>query len=133
LAEKWGRNLKNSTEDMRRGIERVTEAPSQKAIAAQAKMLEKLMEAIQSGRWAAGLEKVGLDDWKKAMTDKGLRRISAGVDGASDKMREFADWLLTRVDNAKAKINDMPSVTLEDNVNRMVTYIREMAKEKYKK
>jgi len=132
FVEKWKRRMKGATEDIRRGVEKVTEAPSKKAVEKQEKMLKNLIEAIQSGRWAGELEKYGLDDWKRDIVRKGIPRISAGVDEATDKMAEFADWLGKRLDEIKRKVDAMPDETLEDNINRMVTQIREMAKEKYK-
>ena len=131
--EKWSKNLKASTQEIIKGVDRVTEAPSQLAIAQQEKMLAKLVEAIQDGRWAAGLEKVSLQDWKDAMKNKGVQRVSAGVDGASQKMRDFGAWLIPRVEEGQAKLSNMPSITLEDNIQRMVTFVRHMSEQKFKR
>jgi len=133
FSEKWARRLKGATTDIRRGVERVTEAPTAKAAAKVEKMKAKLIEAIESGRWEAALRMIGLDEWKSATLEKGVGRISAGVDRATPKMTKFGSWLLSRIEAAQGKIKDMPDVTLEDSINRMTTFIREMAKEKYKK
>ena len=132
FAEKWARRMKGSTADIARGVDKVTEAPAQKAIAKQEKMKANLIKAIDDGRWAAGLEKVSLEQWKAFMKEKGINRISAGVDGAGKKMEDFGAWLLDRVETGQAKIESMPDISLEDNINRMVTYIRHMSEEKYK-
>jgi len=60
-AEKWGRRLKASTEDVRRGIDRVDHAPGLQAARAQELMETRLMEAINSGMWAKQVAGVSLD------------------------------------------------------------------------
>ena len=132
VTDKWKKRLKGSTEEIRKGVDRVTTAPSSEAIKKQEKMLAKLIEAIESGRWKKGLEKYSLEDWKRDMKEKGITRISQGVDSADAKMTEFYDWLLPRVEDGKRKIDAMPDVSLEDNIARMTTYIRHMADKKYK-
>lgn len=125
--EKHARRLKAATEDMRKGIDKVTESPTDKAAANQDKMLTRLTAAVSSGKWAAGLKRVSLDDWKKKARDVGVNRVAAGIDAAKDKVTAFADELLPHIDRQKQKIASMPSMTLDDNINRMNTFIRGMA------
>jgi len=128
--EKHARRLKGSLEDVRRGIERVVDSPTAKAAAKQDKMLTNLTASIQSGKWAAGLKRVSLEEWKRKTKDIGVNRISAGIDGAKEKVIAFADDLLPHIDRGKAKLTGMPDVTLDDNINKMTTFIRHMAEMK---
>ena len=48
--EKHARRLKAAVEDVRRGIDRVTENPCEKAAAKQDKMLTNLTAAVSSGK-----------------------------------------------------------------------------------
>lgn len=125
--EKHARRLKASVEDMRRGIDRVTESPTEKAAAKQDKMLSNLTAAVQSGKWAKGLKRVSLEEWKKKARDVGVNRVAAGIDAAKDKVTAFAADLLPHIDKQKAALANMPDVTLDDNINRMTTFIRGMA------
>lgn len=125
--EKHARRLKASVEDVRKGIDRVTESPTEKAAAKQDKMLTNLTAAVNSGKWAAGLKRVSLEDWKKQTRDIGVNRIAAGIDGAKAKVISFAEVLLPHIDRGTEKIKAMPDVTLDDNINRMTTFIRHMA------
>lgn len=125
--EKHARRLKAAVEDVRAGIDRVTENPCDKAAAKQDKMLSNLTAAVQGGKWAAGLKRVSLEDWKRKARDIGVNRISAGIDGASAKVVAFAEQLLPHVDRGVEKIKTMPDVTLDDNINRMTTFIRHMS------
>ena len=129
-AEKWGRRLKGSTEDIRRGANRVTEAPGVAAARQQDLMLTKLTESITSGLWAQQVAAVSLEDWKKALMEKGVGRIAAGVDAATPKQQQMATRLLAAVDSAMADANRTPRGSLEDNINRMTTFVRSMADKK---
>jgi len=124
---KHARRLKAAVEDVRTGIDRVTENPCDKAAAKQDKMLANLTNAVSSGKWAAGLKRVSLEEWKRKARDIGVNRIAAGIDGASDKVIAFAEQLLPHIDREQAKIKAMPDVTLDDNINRMTSFIRGMA------
>ncbi len=125
--EKHARRLKASTEDMRKGIDRVTESPTAKAAAKQDKMLANLTASVQSGKWAAGLKRVSLEEWKRKTRDVGVNRVAAGIDAAKDKVVAFAEDLLPHIDRGQEKIAGMPDITLDDSINRMTTFVRHMA------
>ena len=131
--QKWQRNIKSSTEDIKIGINNVTEAPGKKAAAAQELMKAKLVESIDSGKWGNAVSKVTLEDWKEKILTKGIPRISAGVDAAGAKVEEMAEQLLRNVDASVAVVNQTPRGDLEANINRMTTFAREMHKRKIKK
>lgn len=125
--EKHARRLKASVEDVRKGIDRVTESPTTKAASKQDKMLTNLTAAVNSGKWAAGLKRVSLEEWKTKTRDVGVNRIAAGIDAAATKVEAFADDLLPHIDRGLEKIKGMSDVTLDDNINRMTTFVRHMA------
>lgn len=128
FVEKHARRLSGATEDIRRGVEKVTEAPGIKAAAAQEKMKARLIASIDSGVWARRTRAVSVDDWRKKMINKGIPAISTGITEAADKVRSFAAQLLPAIDKAQGVIAGMPSVTLEQNISRATTFMREMAK-----
>lgn len=132
FAKKHAKRLKASTEEMRAGARRVTVAPSASAIKAKAKMLQNLVASIEDGTWEKELGKITLTDWQDAFIDKGVNRVAAGIDGAEEKVKEFASWLNGRIDSGQAIIDKMPDLTLEDSIARSNAWIRHMAKEKYK-
>lgn len=128
FVDKHARRLKGSIDDMRRGIERVTVAPTQQAAGKKDKMLARLTQSVNDGKWEAGLKRVTLDDWKSSMIEKGLVRVSGGIDKAAPKVRDFASQLLPHIDNVKAQVDKMPDLTIEDSINRMNAFTRGMAK-----
>lgn len=130
--EKHARRLKGSIEDMREGIGRVTEAPGAAAAKKSGKMLANLTAKVNDGTWARRVAAVPLDEWKSKMIEKGLPRVAGGIDAAAGKTTAFFAQLLPAVDAAQAKVKAMPDLTIEDSINRMSTFIREMAKFKKK-
>ncbi|MDO8682637.1 MAG: hypothetical protein Q7N50_04060 [Armatimonadota bacterium] len=127
-AAKQATRLKAALSDVSSGIDRVRVSPMSKAADQAPKMLAKISESINSGRWAANTRKVTLQEWQTKTKEKGIPRIAGGIDAAHDKQVAFASKLLPAVDAAAAKVNAMPSVTLEDGINRMTTFVRDMAK-----
>jgi len=130
--EKHARNLKNSSQDIALGVERVTVAPGVKAAAKAQKMRQNLIQSIDDGTWAKRVASVPLDEWKDKMVNKGIGRISAGIDAAAGKMEDFYGELFPYQDNLKSKVDKMPDLTLDDNINRMTTYVRGMSNFKRK-
>ena len=126
--EKHARRLKGAIEDMRRGVERVDTAPGVKAAAKKDKMRQRLMEALDSGKWEKRVAAVTLDEWKQDMIEKGLNRVASGIDRAAPKVKEFAAQLLAHEEEGLKKIESMPDVTLEDSINRMTAWVRHMSK-----
>ena len=128
FAEKWARRLQSAAPDIQKGVNRVDVAPTEKAAQKKDKMLANLTASVQNGKWEAGLRRVSLGDWKTQIINKGIPRISQGVQGAQGKVSEFANQLLSYQDSLSSQINSMPDLTLEDSINRMNAWVRGMAK-----
>jgi len=131
-AEKWGRRLKGSTEDIRRGVQRVTVAPGEAAANQVELMKANIMKSLEDGTWERNVRAVGLQEWQDKFINKGIARIGAGVDAAQTKQVAMAEKLLANVDAAVEVVNRTPRGDLETNINRMTTYAREMNKRKVK-
>lgn len=129
-ADKWGRRIKGSTEDMRRGIQRTSEAPGLAAARQKELMKQKLLASIEDGTWERNVAAVTLQEWQDKMENKGIPRLAAGVDAAMPKQVQMAEKLLADVDASVAVVNQTPRGDLEANINRMTTFAREMHKKK---
>lgn len=124
--EKYTRRMKGATEDIKRGVERVREAPGAKAAAKQEKMRQGILDAIDSGKWKQRVSAVTVDEWRNHMLNKGLNRISAGVDAAADKLDTFYGQLFEHQDRVGATVDKMDDLTFEARLERMVAYSRGM-------
>ncbi len=131
-AEKWGRRLKASTEDIRNGVKRVTVAPGEAAAAQVELMKANLMRALEDGTWEKKVRAVSLQEWQDKFIAKGIPRIGAGVDAAQSKQVIMAEKLLANIDSAVEVVNRTPRGDIETNIGRMVTFAREMNKRKVK-
>jgi len=127
FTKKWGDNLKGASATMAVQVDKVTEAPSVKAAAQQAKMIARLTAKVNDGTWATNLKKYSLEEWKKDMKETGIPRISGGVDKAKDKVTSFAAKLLPYESTLQGEIKRMADLTLQDSIARASKWITKMA------
>ncbi len=86
VADKWAQKAGAASGDYKLGIQGVTQAPGQAAVAAQGVMVTNWQEAINSGRWAARTGAVSLAAWQQAAMTKGAQNYASGVAAAKPKM-----------------------------------------------
>ncbi len=125
--EKHARRLKASVEDIRAGVERVTEAPGQKAAAKADKWFAAISSQDTKDKWKRRVAAVSLEEWKGKMIDKGVGRIAQGIDGAAAKVEDFAEKLIAHQNAGLGQIEKMPDLTLEDSISRSTAWIRHMS------
>lgn len=126
-ANLWAQRLGAAVDRIRAGVERVREAPGVRAAAAADRFRARILEAIDTGRWQAEVSRVTLDQWRTAMLEKGVPRIGAGAQAARPEMQQFATALFAHIEEGQRRLQAMPRVTLEDAINRAVTWIRHMS------
>ena len=132
-ADKWAKNLKGSTEEIRKGVDRVTEAPGIAAAAKVEKMKQRLVASIDDGTWEERVSSVSLEEWKRKTKEKGINRISAGVDAANGKVVDFHNQLADHQETIDRELDSMPDITLEDGIARSAAQIRSMSKFKFRR
>ena len=130
--DKQARNLTAATEDIRLGVNNVSEAPGIKAAQAAEKMLAGITKSIQDGTWQRGVAGVTLQDWQRSMLEKGIGRIATGIEAAKPKNLITAEKLLAAVDSVASEVNTMPDATLEDRIAKSAAFMRKMAAKKIK-
>ena len=128
VAAKWASRAQGATQALQDGINNVQSAPGALAAAKQDKMLANLTASVLSGKWAQNVSAITLQQWKDAMLTKGVQRYGAGVAAALPKMQAFMTKLLPFQQNIQAQLASMPDLTLQDNINRAVYMMTEMAK-----
>lgn len=131
IVEKQKANTKAATGRMKVGVERVTVAPGTRAASKQQKMLTRLTAVVQDGTWARRVAGVTLGDWQRAMIDKGIQRVSAGIDAATNKLVDFHTKLKAYQDTLRSQLDGMPDETLEDSIARQRFWTEKMAQFKY--
>lgn len=121
LAAKWSQKYGASGEAYKAGVSKVTENPAQQAIAAQDRMVQGFNDAVTSGKWAAGLQKVTLASWKQAATEKGAPAIAAAARVGADKV--------ARAEQIMGPIRDsiVASLPPRGDINQNLERSRQMA------
>ena len=108
-------------------VRKVTVAPTEKAAQKVDKMRTNFLKAIDDGKVERGLRRVTLSDWQNAMINKGVPRISQGLEQAESKIVEFNRQFYPFLDRVQNEVAGMPDVTLEDNIQRAVHNIRRIS------
>lgn len=132
ITEQWSTKMKNSVSRIQTGIDNVTESPMAKAAAQKTKMLANLTNAVNNGRWEAGLMSVSLGDWKTVTKAKVASGLAAGVDNAKTKHQKFSTYLANTINAILPQINAAPKMTIEDSINRVRMMVEHMHNNPYK-
>lgn len=122
---KWQQRLSGATEDIRRGVEGVTQAPGQRAAQQREAWLARTTAAAD--KWARNVSRVSLDQWKSKMLNVGLPRVAQGAQANVDKVTAFAQEFLPHLDAGVQRVRAMPKVSLEDSIQRMTAMVRHNA------
>lgn len=127
VATNWRNAMAGAGKKLTDGVNAVTEAPTAKAARRIDAMVAGVQRAAADGRIQRGLERVSLEDWKKAMLDKGAGRVAAGAAAAEPKMRAFMEEFLPHVQSGVNKLQSMPRGDIETNIARAVEMMRHNA------
>lgn len=128
IAQKWQRNLAGSVESIRDGVNAVTVSPTEKAAAAFQSYLDGVQRAVADGSYQAGLRRVSLDQWKRAMIDKGTTRIATGAAAAVGKVETFLNEFMPYVRSGQNMIANMPRGSFEQNMQRAIAMMEYLHK-----
>lgn len=123
--QKWVTNIGQATERITSGVQAVQTAPGQAAAAAHQKWLTRVQESAD--KWRKRVGSVSLQDWQQSMISVGIPRIAQGAQAKQGKMEAFMNDFLPYLAQGVSRVEGMPSVTLEDNINRAVAMIRHNA------
>jgi hypothetical protein len=126
VAEKWTRNTQNAAQDYAAGVANTDKDPTNLAIQAIPRMRQNVIEAIDSGRVANGLRRVGKTGWQQAVAAKGVANFQSGVAAAQSKVAQAFGPLLAFEQTLQSRIEQMPNVTDLDRENRALEWMRGM-------
>ena len=125
--DKYRSGVQGGAQNYQTGVNAVQSAPSQAAIAQQAKMVTNWNAAINSGKWANNLGSVTLAEWKAATTGQGAINYTASADKGATKWGQWANTAFPIIQQIQDEVAAMPSTTMQDNIQRMIFNVTEMA------
>ena len=126
VAKKWAQNLTAATQSIQQGVQGVTTAPTALAAAQAQAFVTGVTNAVASGKWQAGLNRVTLQDWQTAMIQKGIPRVGPGATAAQGKFAAFMNQLLPFQQSLSQQLQQMPRGDINANIQRMVFWATQM-------
>jgi hypothetical protein len=123
---KWKQNGTNSADAYVAGVQNTDKDIVALAIGAIPRMRANIIAAIDNGRVANGLRKVGTQGIKDAVALKGKVAFVNGIDGAESKFLASFAPLLTYIDGVKRQVAAMPNLTDQDRDARMLKNVQLM-------
>lgn len=123
VAAEWASRLSGAGQKIQAGVQGVTVAPGQAA--ARQKQVYVANVTARADKWASRVAAVPLSEWQQSMVNKGLPRIASGAQAAQPKMAQFMAKLLPFQQNLKGSLP--PRGNVDQNINRMVAFVRGMS------
>jgi len=131
--EKHAAKLKAASDDIRKGVDALTKSPGISAAESADIWKTRMTDSEVQNRWERNVSKVTLEDWKKDMKDKGIGRISAGLDRAKDKIADFGSKLLSFQKGAVEEFKEIKPLTLDEAADKAAKWVKKMGEFSYKK
>jgi ABC-type branched-subunit amino acid transport system substrate-binding protein len=128
VTQKWLQKAGASGQTWLDGINSVTTAPGQLAIAQGQKWRDKMASQDVYDKWRRKTGSITNEQWKSITTAKGTTRYTSGIQASADKYRQAIGKVLTYEEQGLSTIRAMPNVTLEDAIARSNAWVRWMAK-----
>ncbi len=123
-SQAWREGLGRAGPKIERGVDRVTQAPGQKAAAKKTAYVAGVQ--AMADEWARRVAAVPLADWQQSVKDS-LGRIT----GISDlKARKYSDRIapvFSHMNSIMPSIDSMPTDSLDQRINKSSEYQRKMA------
>lgn len=120
--QKWVTRLSGATAEITAGIDRVTEAPGQKAAAKRQKWIQAVNASQE--KWARNVAAVSLEQWKALFKGVGVQRIAQGAQAKQGKMKHFLEQFIPHLEAGIQKVNGMPDTTFEERIQKSVAMMR---------
>lgn len=127
IADKWAASMRNSEAAYKAGINRTDVNPMEEAAKNVDGYRTGVLNAIDSGKYVAGLRRVTKEDWQAKCINLGASRIAAGAAMGKAKQQAFMDKFLPHLQAGMSKLKSMPKATLQDRIARAVAMMEHNA------
>ena len=104
------------------GIQSVTESPMAKAASKAQKAAAGYAEAIQSGRWQAGLASSSIEEWRAGAVAGGGSAYTAGIQSKAAKIARKLGPALDQTYSVADSVGSMPTDTVQHRIAKSVAY-----------
>ena len=128
VVDRWAARGAASGDTVTRGVNAVTDSPTEKAAQAKQRWIDGVNRAAQSGRYEQGLRRVTLQEWRDAMIKKGVPNMVNGYTNGKAKFQRFMETFLPYVREGAARVRAMPKGTIDQSIARAAEMIRHNAR-----
>ena len=104
------------------GIQSVTESPMAKAASKAQKAAAGYAEAIQSGRWQAGLASSSIEEWRAGAVAGGGSAYTAGIQSKAAKIARKLGPALDQTYAVADSVSAMPTDTIAQRIEKSRAY-----------
>ena len=104
------------------GIQSVTESPMAKAASKAQKAAAGYADAIQSGRWQAGLASSTIEEWRAGAVAGGGSAYTAGIQSKAAKIARKLGPALDQTYSVADQVSAMPTDTVQQRIAKSVAY-----------
>lgn len=126
VAAKWAQRTGAAAQDYVAGAERTDKDPTALAINAIPRMRARVLEAIDSGKVAAGLRRAGKNGWLDGIRTKGAANFSSGVAASESKVATAFGPLLAYIAAGQSRLSSMPANTNAERDARLLFFVNYM-------
>jgi len=126
MAEKWTRNTQNASADYVRGMQNPRRDPVQAAVRAAGKYKDRTMEAINEGRWEAGVRNQNYPEAVQIATSDGGAAYAAGARRRESKVQRVYGRLAPLLGAVSQAIQTMPQDSDSQREQRLLAARRAM-------
>lgn len=126
VAQKWAQRAGAAAQDYVNGAQQTDKDPTALAIQAIPRMRARVLEAIDTGKVAAGLRRSGKQGWLEGITSKGASNYSSGVSAAQGKVEQAFASLLSFEASLLTRVQAMPANTDAERDARALAWIQGM-------
>jgi len=104
------------------GIQSVTESPMAKAASKAQKAAAGYAEAIQSGRWQAGLASSSIEEWRAGAVAGGGSAYTAGIQSKAAKIARKLGPALDQTYAVADSVANMPTDSVSQRIAKSTAY-----------
>lgn len=124
--KRWKEGVANGSTKYIDGIKNCQVNPADEAIKAKEKARRRYNEAMDNGKWEAGLRNTSREFWQSQAINSGASKYANSTAKGEAKLRRVASELVANYNKAKELAASMPNVTDQDAENRMLANVRLM-------
>lgn len=119
--DRWRSSASTAQARYTEGVQQTTKDPTQLAVNQQGKLVQNFNAAVQSGRWARGLQRVGKAGWQSSTLAK-ANNYATGINASADKYQAAIGPVLQAEAQLQSQIAAMPNTTIQDSIARMTAW-----------